>query len=870
LQCVPYEHNPKRAILALSWVFSIFVNMKNKIAIVLLLFLSCNLFSQSGQSVDSSVVTESKITDSSTSVGSKDDGFFKTSLAPPKETPTGDKKIEKPTIGLGIGLLSYYGGIYGFQSPLTSRIGYDITVSQRMTKSLRVNFNFLFGQLGDNNRSVIPADNANFQSQLNAGGVSLVYDFGNLLPNERTATPFVSLGIESFEFLSKTDTYGNNGNQYFYWTDGSMRNIAQNAPNAGSAVIIQRNYTYESDLRQSTLQSLSRYPEFSFAIPVGAGFLFKINDYITFRVSSTLHCSFTKYIDGDIVSHEQKILFMKTSGDFFMMNSFGINYSFGVKAKTMIPETEEINVKEVDFYVLDMEDRDKDGVPDIKDKCQGTPIGIAVDTSGCPLDDDNDGIPNYKDAEIHSRKGAIVNNQGVTLTDSLIAAMHRRYMGTTGEYAVVEELQANGTPRENEEFVVSLGTYEKGVPTDLLTKFLSIPDIEGVKLSENSSMYLAGRYTNIEDAEKRKEQLLAAGIPNAKVIYKENNSYRDVQSSDIIAKANKKQDIITKKDIVTNNVPPVKKEEVIVPEKIAASKESIDTVKNTTTAIEKNEVPVVKETITPLKNTDTVKNETKVAEKTEVPVVKETIVPTNEKDTVKGSTIASNTITEKETTAVAPVKNVPVTETTKETLTKSAEKESDVVFRVQLGAYSKPLSKYVFLGVQDLIEITTENGLYKYTSKAFTSMEDAAGFRVKMLLNGYEGAFITAYKDGKRISLNTAGATFIEPKKEVVIADTTKINVVNKQLVTFKVQVGIYKDAPPEEKLKIFEQMKNVVSEKTVTGLTRYVIGNFTEFVKAEEFRYEIIKKYGVSDPFVIALFNNEYITVQEALELLR
>lgn len=42
-------------------------------------------------------------------------------------------------------------------------------------------------------------------------------------------------------------------------------------------------------------------------------------------------------------------------------------------------------------------DTDRDGVPDKKDKCPGTPIGVAVDENGCPLDRDKDGVPDYKD-----------------------------------------------------------------------------------------------------------------------------------------------------------------------------------------------------------------------------------------------------------------------------------------------------------------------------------------------------------------------------------------------------------------------------------------------------------------------------------------
>src|SRR4051812_30596125 len=70
----------------------------------------------------------------------------------PTETKKPNEFVFKPTIGLGTGMFSFYGDTYNkhFQSPSLSRIGYDLTVSQRMTDYLLMNFYVLFGQLGAN------------------------------------------------------------------------------------------------------------------------------------------------------------------------------------------------------------------------------------------------------------------------------------------------------------------------------------------------------------------------------------------------------------------------------------------------------------------------------------------------------------------------------------------------------------------------------------------------------------------------------------------------------------------------------------------------------------------------------------------------
>ncbi len=51
----------------------------------------------------------------------------------------------------------------------------------------------------------------------------------------------------------------------------------------------------------------------------------------------------------------------------------------------------------VEFSFGKAKDEDGDGVSDKKDKCPGTPPGVAVDENGCPLDRDGDGVPDYKD-----------------------------------------------------------------------------------------------------------------------------------------------------------------------------------------------------------------------------------------------------------------------------------------------------------------------------------------------------------------------------------------------------------------------------------------------------------------------------------------
>jgi hypothetical protein len=73
-------------------------------------------------------------------------------------------------------------------------------------------------------------------------------------------------------------------------------------------------------------------------------------------------------------------------------------------------------------------DEDNDGWMDGWDQCPGTPLGVATDSTGCPLDSDKDGIYDYLDKEPFSRFGAYVNNDGMEITEEDLIALLNKSM----------------------------------------------------------------------------------------------------------------------------------------------------------------------------------------------------------------------------------------------------------------------------------------------------------------------------------------------------------------------------------------------------------------------------------------------------------
>ena len=101
-----------------------------------------------------------------------------------------------------------------------------------------------------------------------------------------------------------------------------------------------------------------------------AGLRFRLSPAVALDLTISQHYPFTERVDNQYgpTNPADKLY------DRFLLSQAGLTVAFGK-----------------------MKDEDKDGVSDKKDKCPGTPAGVAVDPNGCPLDKDGDGVPDYQD-----------------------------------------------------------------------------------------------------------------------------------------------------------------------------------------------------------------------------------------------------------------------------------------------------------------------------------------------------------------------------------------------------------------------------------------------------------------------------------------
>ena len=685
------------------------------------------------------------------------------------ESSTEDEFIFKPQVSLGTGMLTFYGDIgsnhQGYH-PMVSRLATTLRLINPLNDFLDLGFYVLFGQISANERTL--TRNLNFNSNITTGGVTINYNFNQFLKKGRKVEPYIHVGLESIEFLSKTDLQDANGNTYHYWSDGSIKDLAENDPNADNAIDLVRDYTYESDIREQNFDGFGKYQERTLGIPLELGANFHVGNKLKFRVGTAVHFTFTDLIDG-VTNESVGNRIGDARNDKLLYTHIAMSYDFNIKSKKK-PKFDVIDEDSEQYYREDTIDSDGDMVVDHMDRCANTPPGVVVDELGCPLDDDLDGVANSFDDELLSMEGALVDMKGVTMTDDQHIENFRRYKDSIGEFTAWDTLQRTWSsdprslktlintktlkPKAKELYVV-VGSDIQGVSEDELWKKLANRDFQ-VKESGDSILYVMGGYdpNMVADVIKELEEdsVQVQGV---------------VEIND--------QDEITSVDV----------DEIV--ESIEVANES--------------------------QNNETGDDE---------------FVPVIDPETQLAS------------------------------------------FRIQIGAFSRKISKSVFADLPEVVSVKGDDGLYRYFSGSYTDKSKAASHKVNLTTSGYNDAFIVAFKDGKRVTLREAGFD-VKPGliEDISLSSTPSVNAVDPKLVKFRVQVGAFKEKVPTDYLDLFLDIGNVLPKKdVVSGFTRYYVGKLGTYEQAMAFRDRIAKK-GLEDCFIVGEFKQKIIPSREALNLL-
>ncbi len=165
-----------------------------------------------------------------------------------------------------------------------------------------------------------------------------------------------------------------------------------------------------SDGKRLDFNAQNRYDKQIFSLLIEGGVKYQISDRFSINLGLSYCPTNSDYLDD--ISASKK-------NDSFISGLIGLSYSFSGRKDSDedgVPDYRDICPDTPLGVAVDENgcpfDSDKDGVPDYLDKCPDTPIGAAVDESGCPKDSDKDGVPDYLDKCPDTPNGVVVDESG--------------------------------------------------------------------------------------------------------------------------------------------------------------------------------------------------------------------------------------------------------------------------------------------------------------------------------------------------------------------------------------------------------------------------------------------------------------------------
>ena len=648
------------------------------------------------------------------------------------------KKIKlQPKLHVGFGNFNFKGDISDNRNTgIIGQSGFQIGLSANLSEFINASILMEEGvvRVDGINREDLPT---NFMSTINTIGIRFDYNFKNIFKN-KLLTPYIGLGLSYLKFDSK----------------GSFDNT---------------NDEYEIDLLSQWLvdpANSEAYSQKGIDIPLSIGLNLKINDRLNLKIGTSYHYTNTDYIDN----------ILDGSSDKYFVNSAHVVYDlhcYNCEEK-YVPEIHDDYIA-VDFDALDREDEDKDGVVDIDDFCIGTPSGVEVDDQGCPIDTDNDNVPDYLDKEANTPKGAVVNANGIQLTDKMSEAIYLAYINSASRkdantyfedkypsdkfikltkkvvnikgdtlmvdiykprlfqqiYNQQKEFEEAVTPAQYVDlsseviYKLQIAKYAEGIEAAEINRLMSIINLKST-LENNYTVYYSGEFTDMLKARQKQKQLLNSGYNNVLVIEDTQGDLRTVSNEEMNIERSRRasaelEDLPPLEDIVFRVQLDVLKDvdlDYYDQDDIIAFDGKNGFFHIVTQGYDNYEEAVERRNELYFMSYENAK-----------------VVAIKEGQIIEAKDYMDLSYTEENTAAYG-----------------------DVIFKVQLGIYSKndvvELSKLNDLEGVEKTEISED--IHQYTIGTYTSIQGAMLKLNKVTKQGYEGSYIIAFYNNEQISIKKA------------------------------------------------------------------------------------------------------------------
>jgi hypothetical protein len=248
-------------------------------------------------------------------------------------------------------------------------------------------------------------------------------------------------------------------------------------------------------------------------------------------------------------------------------------------------------------------------------------------------------------------------------------------------------------------------------------------------------------------------------------------------------------------------------------------------------------------------------------------------------------------------------------------VTSELEKLNGLLYTVQIGVYSKQVTRSQLFSLKPIYTEQLPSGLYRYTAGIYNQADKIVEDKRKVVDLGVKDAFISAYYNGKRVPFSDGKKLQLENsnlKMETqnpiifngvdnssiitntpntntasVITSTTAVVAFSNGVTTsptpttengvktddagisYRVQVGAYRYQVPNDVAAKFLSIKTwPVNNVVINGLYIYTFGNFNSVAFAKKLRDEAVS-FGISDAFITVYKDGKKLYGVEATQYL-
>lgn len=229
-----------------------------------------------------------------------------------------DREKFSPSVNFSAGLVNYFGDLNtdaGISKFNETRYAYSLNFNYKIKDYLGISVNGAIGQISYNQS--FEKEPLNFESDIYQFDLRATFHFENefLIDPEKNVSPYVSVGLGYLIFDPHADLKDVNGKEYYYWGDGTIRNLPEARENIIDSDALERDYVYETRLENPDVN----YNRNAFTFPLSAGIEFKLRENILLNIQTTYFITTTKYLDN--ISLNDKL-------DKFLYSSLGLTYRF--------------------------------------------------------------------------------------------------------------------------------------------------------------------------------------------------------------------------------------------------------------------------------------------------------------------------------------------------------------------------------------------------------------------------------------------------------------------------------------------------------------------------------------------------------------